>query len=67
MSNTSSSNKTIAKNSIFLSLRMVIVLLISLYTTRVILQILGVVDYGVYNVVCGFVAMFGFLNTSMSN
>lgn len=67
MPDNSSSNKTIAKNSIFLSLRMVIVLLISLYTTRVILQILGVVDYGVYNVVCGFVAMFGFLNTSMSN
>ena len=67
MSNTSSSNKRIAKNSIFLSIRMVIVLLISLYTTRVILHVLGVVDYGVYNVVCGFVAMFVFLNTSMSN
>ena len=60
-------NKRLAKNTIFLSVRMVIVLAISLYTTRVILQILGVVDYGVYNVVCGFVTMFGFLNTSMSN
>ena len=46
---------------------MVVVLLISLYTTRVVLQVLGVIDYGVYNVVCGFVAMFAFLNTSMSN
>ncbi len=46
---------------------MVIVLLISLYTTRVVLGVLGVEDYGVYNVVCGFVSMFTFLNTSMSN
>ena len=46
---------------------MVIVLGISIYTTRIILQALGVEDYGIYNVVCGFVAMFGFLNTSMSN
>ncbi|MBQ8704159.1 MAG: hypothetical protein IJ524_07270 [Bacteroidales bacterium] len=46
---------------------MVIVLIINLFTTRIVLQALGVVDYGVYNVVCGFVAMFGFLNTSMSN
>jgi O-antigen/teichoic acid export membrane protein len=46
---------------------MVIVLVINLFTTRIVLQALGVEDYGVYNVVCGFVAMFGFLNTSMSN
>lgn len=46
---------------------MVVVLLITLFTTRIVLQGLGVVDYGVYNVVCGFVVMFGFLNTSMSN
>lgn len=63
----SSSNKRLAKNSIFLSLRMVLVLCISLYTTRVVLRILGVEDYGVYNVVCGFVSMFAFLNGSMGN
>ena len=63
----SSSNKRIAKNSLFMSIRMVIVLLISLYTTRVILKVLGVEDYGIYNVVCGFVSMFAMLNTSMSN
>ena len=67
MSDNLLSNKRIAKNSIFLSIRMVIVLAITLYTTRVLLQVLGVVDYGVYNVVCGFVLLFGFLNTSMSN
>ncbi|MDD6400318.1 MAG: hypothetical protein PUG10_01745, partial [Lachnospiraceae bacterium] len=57
----------IAKNSIFMSIRMVIVLLITLYSTRVVLDVLGVEDYGIYNVVCGFVSMFAFLNTSMSN
>ena len=65
--NNSSLNRRIAKNSVFLTIRMVVVLLISLYTTRVVLKVLGVEDYGVYNVVCGFVSMFAFLNTSMSN
>ena len=46
---------------------MVIVLGVSLFTTRIVLQVLGIVDYGVYNVVCGFVTMFAFLNISMSN
>lgn len=66
MSN-SVNNKRIAKNSLFMSIRMVIVLLISLYTTRIILKVLGVEDYGIYNVVCGFVSLFAMLNTSMSN
>lgn len=67
MSTQTINNKRIAKNSIFMSIRMVIVLLISLYTTRKILEVLGVEDYGIYNVVCGFVSMFALLNTSMSN
>lgn len=67
MSQVSSSNQRLAKNSVFLTIRMVIVLAISLYTTRAILKILGVEDYGVYSVVCGFATMFGFLNTSLSN
>ena len=46
---------------------MVVVMLISLYTTRVLLTSLGVDDYGLYNVIGGFVSMFGFLNTSMAN
>lgn len=46
---------------------MVIVLAITLYTSRVILEVLGVEDYGVYNVVAGFVTMFGFFNSSLSN
>lgn len=46
---------------------MIIVMGITLYTTRALLTALGVEDYGVYNVVCGFVSMFSFLNTSMAN
>lgn len=59
-------NKRIAKNTAFLYIRMLIVLVVSIYTTRVVLQTLGVVDYGIYNVVAGFVSMLSFLNTSMS-
>lgn len=60
-------NRRIAINTVFLYIRMLIVLFISLYTSRVILRILGAEDYGIYNVVAGFVSMFAFLNTSMSN
>lgn len=67
MSSNSRNNSTIAKNSILLSLRMIVVLFLMLYTTRVLLTSLGVSDYGVYNVVCGFVSMFSFLTTSLSN
>lgn len=44
-----------------------LVMVVTLYTTRVVLRVLGVSDYGIFNVVCGFVTMFGFLNTSLSN
>ena len=67
MSDTSINNKRIAKNTLFLYLRMGLVLVVSLFTTRVVLQALGVEDYGINNVVSGFVTMFAFLNTSMSN
>ena len=46
---------------------MAFVLVVSLYTTRVVLNVLGASDYGIFNVVCGFVTLFGFLNTSMTN
>jgi len=58
-------NKRIVRNTAFLYLRMAFVMLITLYTSRVILQSLGVVDFGIYNVVAGFVSMFSFLNTSL--
>ena len=62
MSEQSGANKRLAQNTIFLSIRMVIVLCLNLYTTRVTLKALGVDDYGIYNVVCGFVSMFTFLS-----
>lgn len=62
-----SSNKRIAKNTLFLYTRLAIVMIVNLYMTRVVLDVLGIYDYGVYNVVCGFVALFGFINTSMSD
>lgn len=67
MPKNAANNKRIAKNTVFLYIRMIFVLLVSLYTTRAILNVLGVVDYGIYNVVAGFIAMFGFLNSSMTN
>lgn len=67
MSDASAGNKRIAKNTFFLYLRMVFTLLVSLYTTRAILNVLGVVDYGINNVVAGFVGLFSFLNASMTN
>lgn len=63
----SANNSRIAKNTFFLYGRMAFVLLISLYTTRAILNALGVVDFGIYNVVAGFVTMFAFINSSMTN
>lgn len=57
----------IAKNSIFLAVRMVIVMLISFFTTRYLLANLGVEDFGVYNVTLGIVAMCSFLTPALSN
>lgn len=55
------SNKKIAKNTIFLYIRMLIKMLVSLYTSRIILNTLGIIDYGIYNVVGGIVILFGFI------
>ena len=51
-------NKRIARNTLFLYVRMAISLIVSLYTSRVVLNTLGVVDYGINNVIAGFVSMF---------
>lgn len=50
-----------------LYVRMAVVMLVSLYTSRVVLNVLGVVDFGVYNVVSGIVVLFSFLNTALAN
>lgn len=67
MTDTSQNNKRIAKNTLLLYVRMLFMMAISLYTSRVVLNTLGVEDYGIYNVVGGVVAMFGFINGSMSS
>ena len=64
---TTNNNKRIAKNTLLLYFRMLFMMGISLYTSRVVLNTLGVEDYGIYNVVGGIVAMFGFINSSMSS
>lgn len=58
--------KRIAKNTLMLYVRMLFGMLVSLYTSRVVLQALGVEDYGIYNVVGGVVAMFSLLSGSLS-
>ena len=61
-----SSNRTIAKNTMLLYVRMALTMLVLLYTSRVILSVLGVVDDGIYNIVGGTVGMFTFLNSALS-
>lgn len=59
-------NKRILKNTIYLYIRTIVTLLVSLYTSRVFLEALGIVDLGIYNVVGGVVVMLSFLNTMMT-
>ncbi len=61
-----SNNKRIAKNTLLLYFRMLFIMAVSLYTSRVILDALGEVDFGIYNVVGGVVAMFTMLSGSLS-
>lgn len=65
MTDISANNKRIAKNTLFLYIRMLFIMAVQLYTSRVVLNVLGVVDYGLYNVVGGVVTMFAFLNGAM--
>ena len=64
--NTIFNNKRIAKNTMFLYFRMMITMVISLYTSRVVLQVLGVDDYGIYKSVGGIVGFLGFVNSALS-
>lgn len=63
----SSDNRRIAKNTLSLYARMGVTMLVSLFTSRVVLQTLGVEDFGIYNVVGGVVVLFSFLNAAMSS
>lgn len=62
-----SDNKRIAKNTAFLYLRQLIVMVVAIYTSRVILDVLGASDYGIYNVVGGIVTMMSFLNGALGS
>ena len=61
------SNTTIAKNAIFLYIRTILTIFISLYSSRILLQILGVEDFGLYNLIGGIVAIFTSLRIFLSN
>lgn len=65
--NTVTNSKRIAKNTMFLYIRMLMVMAVTLYTSRIVLNMLGVTDYGIYNVVGGIVSMLGFMSNAMSN
>ena len=65
MSDTSANNKRIAKNTLMLYVRMLFTMVVSLFTSRVVLQTLGVEDYGIQNVVGGVITMFTFINGGM--
>ncbi|WP_094385095.1 lipopolysaccharide biosynthesis protein [Prevotella sp. P2-180] len=58
-------NKIIAKNTIFLYVRMLLIMLVSLYTSRVVLDSLGIDDFGIYNIVGGIISLFAFINGPM--
>lgn len=62
-----SDNKRIAKNTIVLYLRMIITMVVTLYTSRVVLQQLGVDDYGIFQTVGGVIVMFSFVSNALSS
>ena len=62
-----SDNSRIAKNTIFMYMRMAITMLVGLYASRVVLHVLGVDDYGLYNVIGGIIALFTVLNSALIN
>lgn len=63
--NTPSNSKRIAKNTLLLYFRMFITMAVSLYTSRIVLNVLGVSDYGIYNIVGGIITIASFLNSAM--
>lgn len=67
MSDILSSNSIIAKNTLFLYLRMFIIMAVGLYTSRVVLQTLGIEDYGLYNIIGGIVVLFSFISNALKN
>ena len=66
MTSQAANNKRIAKNTLLLYFRMLLLMAVTLFTSRVVLSALGVEDFGIYNVVGGVVAMFSILSGSLS-
>ena len=64
---TSNNNKRIAKNTLLLYFRMLFIMLVTLYTSRVVLSVLGVQDFGIYNIVGGITVMFSFFNAALTS
>ncbi len=64
---TTGNNKRIAKNTMYLYIRMLFVMAVSLYTSRVVLQALGASDFGLFNVISGIILLLGFFRSSLSN
>lgn len=67
MGDKTENNKRIAKNTLMLYIRLFFVMLVTLYTSRVVLDVLGVEDYGIYNVVAGFVTLLTFITSCLIN
>lgn len=67
MSTSQQNNKRIAKNTMFLYIRMFIMLAVGLFTSRVVLDALGETDYGIYNIIGGVVVLFSFLNQALTS
>ena len=67
MSKTSENNKRIAKNTFFMYSRMLLIIFVGLYTSRIVLHTLGVEDFGIYNIVGGVVVLFTFINNAMAS
>lgn len=67
LSKSQPNNKRIAKNTLLLYFRQIFTMAVSLYTSRIVLNALGIDDYGIYNVVGGVVLMFAFLNSTMAS
>ena len=66
MSDNLHNNKRVAKNTLYLYLRTLVVMAVTIYTSRVVLDVLGIDDYGIYNVVGGFVSMFTVLSGTLT-
>ena len=61
----STNNKRIAKNTILLYVRMIVVMAVTIYTSRIVLDLLGAEDYGINNIISGVIVLFSFLNTAL--